>query len=541
MITADKVSADKLRGGFYTPPALVQVCLDRVASLANDGRPLRVLEPSAGDGGFLTGLENHNLGQRIEWITSVEIDAVEAQKCQDALDRTGFTGEVVKDSVLAWAEQSSRQFDIAVGNPPFVRFQFVSLAEKQRAAAVLARFSIPSSSVSNLWLSVFMSAMGKLVPGGAFAFILPAEALMGVSAQGVRSWLLGACSNVSIDIFPPGSYPDVLQEVVVLSGRRTPTGEVSNHALHVREHDKTGSKDWTHTAKESSRTWTRYLLNPEQVAALEYASSLSDMAPLKELASFTVSTVTGANAYFCVNGDQLEENGLEEWAIPLLPRTRHAPGLEFTQFEHDILAKSDTNTWMLHFAADKADPRTRKWPAKYIEMGEAQELNDRYKCRIREPWFRVPVVTPGSLLLAKRCHNYPRAILNSASVYTTDTIYKGTLVPGSKVTARDLVTSFHNSLSLLTAEIEGRSFGGGVLELVPSEIGRLTMPVAPGIGEHLDQLDQLARSLSTPEDDRLVEATDDLVSAKVLGLDADLMATLRVARKELLVRRLSRN
>lgn len=541
MITADKVSADKLRGGFYTPSALVRVCLDRVASLTSDGRSLRVLEPSAGDGGFLTGLKNHALADRVDWVTSVEIDPVEADKCRASFSLTDFAGEVVGDSVLAWAEQSPRQFDIAVGNPPFVRFQFISPAEKQRAAAALARFSIQASSVSNLWLSVFMSAMGKLVPGGSFAFILPAEALMGVSAQGVRTWLLAECSNVSIDVFPPGSYPDVLQEVVVLSGRRTLSGEKSNHTLHVTEHDKAGLSDWTHIVKSTSRTWTRYLLNPEQVAALEYASSLSDVVPLRELASFTVSTVTGANGYFCVNSDQLEENGLEEWAIPLLPRTRHAPGLDFTQFEHDILAKSDINTWMLHFAADKADPRSSKRPAKYIETGEAQELNTRYKCRIRAPWFRVPVVAPGPLLLAKRCHNYPRVILNSASVYTTDTIYRGILTPGSKVSARDFAASFHNSLTLLTAEIEGRSFGGGVLELVPSEIGRLTMPVAPGIGEQLQQLDQLARSLSTPEDDRLVASTDDLVASTVEGLDADLMATLRVARKELLTRRLNRN
>lgn len=47
------------------------------------------------------------------------------------------------------------------------------------------------------------------------------------------------------------------------------------------------------------------------------------------------------------------------------------------------------------------------------------------------------------------------------------------MLPGSLRLAEAFAASFHNSFTLLWAEIEGRSFGGGVLELVPSEVGRL--------------------------------------------------------------------
>ena len=43
MKTRGEVSAEKLRGGFYTPSALVMRCLDVAAGLVGD-RPLRVLE-----------------------------------------------------------------------------------------------------------------------------------------------------------------------------------------------------------------------------------------------------------------------------------------------------------------------------------------------------------------------------------------------------------------------------------------------------------------------------------------------------------------
>ena len=72
----------------------------------------------------------------------------------------------------------------------------------------------------------------------------------------------------------------------------------------------------------------------------------------------------------------------------------------------------------------------------------------------------------GSLLLSKRSHRYPRMIVNQAGAYTTDTIYRGKAGAWRRVSARALSAGFHNSLTLLSAELEGRSFGGGVLELV---------------------------------------------------------------------------
>src|SRR5436190_118754 len=71
--TSSEVTADKLRGGFYSPEPLVRVCLDRASALLKGDGPLRALEPSAGDGGFLAGLARHKLGSRVTWVTAVEI------------------------------------------------------------------------------------------------------------------------------------------------------------------------------------------------------------------------------------------------------------------------------------------------------------------------------------------------------------------------------------------------------------------------------------------------------------------------------------
>jgi hypothetical protein len=111
---------------------------------------------------------------------------------------------------------------------------------------------------------------------------------------------------------------------------------------------------------------------------------------------------------------------------------------------------------------------------RYLRSGEEQGLPKRYKCRVREPWFRVPSVHATPVAMLKRAHHFPRLVLNKAQVFTTDTAYR---IQPKQVTAASLVYSFLNSLTSLSAELEGRHYGGGVLELVPSEIERLILPV----------------------------------------------------------------
>jgi hypothetical protein len=95
--------------------------------------------------------------------------------------------------------------------------------------------------------------------------------------------------------------------------------------------------------------------------------------------------------------------------------------------------------------------------------------------------------------MLKRAHHYPRLVLNRADAYTTDTAYR---IKPTAVSAEALVFSFVNSLTCLTAEMEGRHYGGGVLELVPSEIERLLLPVVNATKTQLRDADDLFRKTS---------------------------------------------
>ena len=93
--------------------------------------------------------------------------------------------------------------------------------------------------------------------------------------------------------------------------------------------------------------------------------------------------------------------------------------------------------------------------------------------------------------MLKRCHEAPRLILNQAEAYTTDTAYR---VRSTFTSSENLVCSFLNPLTAITAELEGRYYGGGVLELVPSEIEQLYIPVIEGMEHDLAGINQQVKA-----------------------------------------------
>jgi len=343
--------------------------------------------------------------------------------------------------------------------------------------------------------------------------------------------------NLRIDLFPVGSFPGVLQEVIVLSGQ---ANSGFNAEAKVTVFDHATQLCWVHAVDEGLATWTGLLLTPHQMAAIEEARELPGVTPLGQAARIGVSTVTGANEFFSLDEQTRRQFKLENWCRPLLARSRHVKGLDFTCGDFEANVVEDLPVWLFDSGMTDIDPISSPGPRRYIKTGSDSALDLRYKCRIRKPWYRVPVVEPRAIMLSKRCHRFPRLILNSVGATTTDTIYQGSLVGEYQGREMDVVASFHNSLTLASAELFGRSFGGGVLELVPSEVKSLLVPVVSVTRAQFGQLDRLVR-VDGCESHNLVDATDELVAAGVPGLQGELLSTIREARESLLRRRLERN
>jgi hypothetical protein len=128
----------------------------------------------------------------------------------------------------------------------------------------------------------------------------------------------------------------------------------------------------------------------------------------------------------------------------------------------------------------------------YILEGEENKINLGYKNRIRDEWQIVPSLKTSSALFIRRNNQYPKLILNVANAYTTDTMHRVFIRDG--VNPRSLTASYYNSLTLAFTEICGRSHGGGVLELMPSEAESILLPYDDSAADLLDYIDKKIRS-----------------------------------------------
>jgi hypothetical protein len=136
--------------------------------------------------------------------------------------------------------------------------------------------------------------------------------------------------------------------------------------------------------------------------------------------------------------------------------------------------------------------------------------------------------------MLKRAHDMPRLLLNDAQALSTDTAYRIKMRPEHSAKATRLVWCFVNSLTALSAELEGRHYGGGVIELVPSEIERVLVPFAPGGRQQLERLDALFRA-GTPISEILV--AQDEQTLKAVGLSDEHRRVIHAAWQRLRRRR----
>lgn len=91
-------SAQKLRGGYYTPGDLA----DFIAKWTCRHDTREVLEPSCGDGQFLDSLAKAGLTTQGA-ITAFELDSAEAEKAKERSAQLGVTAQIHDDDFLQWA------------------------------------------------------------------------------------------------------------------------------------------------------------------------------------------------------------------------------------------------------------------------------------------------------------------------------------------------------------------------------------------------------------------------------------------------------
>jgi hypothetical protein len=288
--------------------------------------------------------------------------------------------------------------------------------------------------------------------------------------------------------------------------------------------------------------WTDLLLPNRQRQLFKQVNS-AYFAPLSRYGSPELGTVTGGNAYFALTQATADRYGLTEEAGQLRkvcpPGTKHLKGLSFSLAQWRAMRDAGEPVWLLY--PDAAD--TSAALRAYVRHGEQLGVQRAYKCKIRTPWWRPPVVRPPDLFFTYMSHRYPRLFTNTAAVTFVNSMHGIRLesdVPAASKAALPLLAL--NSLTMLGAEIFGRSYGGGILKMEPREAATLPVPNFSALTRAWEVLSPeksgLERQLRDGRWTNVVKRVDEALLIEILGLPPDYVIELHQAARALRAKRI---
>ena len=457
-------------------------------------------------------------------VTGFEIDEEEARKATERATASGLTRlRVHANDFLGWAidalHKDALRFDAILGNPPFIRYQYLPPTFQHRAEKIFKLLNCKFTKHTNAWVPFVLASFALLRPGGRLAMVVPAEILHIMHATSLRAYL-GENSRRLVIVDPEELwFPGTLQGAVLLLAERKRESCDAAEGIGIYPVQGRGFLDMDPEAlfsaaqpingKTVEGKWMRALLDPSVCSLLDGLVEDKSLRRFRDVAEVDVGIVTGANKFFLIEDQTVQQFSLQKWAHPMFGRSAHCPGVIYDEAQHrDNAAKGNPTNFV--WFQDNAVEQNPVGKA-YIKRGERQQLHMRYKCRIREPWYAVPSVYATEVGMLKRSHAAPRLILNKLRAYTTDTAYRIHVKEG---TPSQLVYVFVNPLTALSAELEGRHYGGGVLELVPSEIERLLIPRLTNVKTNVVHLDREVRSLTM---DKVLERQGKII-LRAIGL-----------------------
>jgi adenine-specific DNA methylase len=503
-LTDETLQQVKARGAFYTPRELTAF----LAAWAIRDTDDRTLEPSCGDGSFLSAASIRYADLGADRLAG-RLFGIELEEQEAAKSRALVPGAAITTSSFFDVEPDAlAPMDAVIGNPPYIRYHGFTGENRERGLARARAQGVGLTQLASSWAHFVVHATAFLsADGGRLGLVLPAELLHTDYAEPVREFLLKRFRSVVIVAFDSNVFDDAEVDAILLLASNDDEGGF--RLIRLPSVADLGQLDFarptTHIAEHEARRWSSWIDEPARLVYLDLCANPA-IQRLSAIGTVDIGVVTGAGKFFVLTDEQVARLGLPESVLtPVVQRGGDVPGLEVHPGE---------TRWLLDLQG-KGEPTDPNLLA-YIRQGEADGVNLGYKCRTRTPWYAVPL--PKKLpvaFLPYMNHRTPRLIANPSGAWSTNVVHGVCLKPEAP-SPRVLAVAMLSAATWLSAEIEGRAYGGGVLKLETKEAERLIVPAltdkqARTLFSDFPSLDALVRGGS-------IEAASAIVD-KRLGLD----------------------
>jgi type I restriction-modification system DNA methylase subunit len=500
-------------GQYYTPPPIVELITELCIKSPND----KVLDPACGSGSFLVKAyhklkdlkkkenpfaEDSRLHEEIlNQVYGIDINQFPAQLSSINLAVRNLKvpsrniNIIISDffKIKSSTGILPKEFDVVVTNPPYTRQEEMEYKDQIRDEALTYSdgSKIEVDARAGIYAYFFTHSAKFLKSTGRMGYITSNTWLDVGFGEGLKQFFLDHFKLLAIVEFDSAVFGTALVNTCVsilekeedAEKRRKnivrfvrlkkaiAIGKVIDSMLSVEkdyEDEQIRVVIKSQELLHSEERWGKYIRAPPIYFKLVSHSSITRLSSLAELKR---GFVTGFNDFFILDKEKIGLWKIEsDFLKPIVTSIRDIKRVEIT--------KKDITQWVLMVHDPKQELKSKK-VLKYIEHGEEMEVSTKHgtriasatvkgvhnlkTCKQRTNWYDLGQHKPPPIIAPYLIWDRVIFAYNKANALAPNTLHF--VYPLQKEDIQYLLGVMNSTLTAFLLEIEGRSYGGGVLEM----------------------------------------------------------------------------
>lgn len=469
-------------GIFYTPSEISKILSYWAIRSPNEN----ILEPSFGGCGFLEASKNRLLELGNNRAHDKLFGADKNRKAFDYLyNKIGpinLKKQFLHSDFLRLTPEDflSKKFDVIIGNPPYISHHNISKIQKASAQKAIRSSEFTLNGRASIWAHFIMHSLSFLKSNGRMAWVLPHSFLNSNYSESIKKALKQKFKRLLVIAITERLFlaEGTDERTVLLLAEGFENGPSENGLeIAFAQSKKMISQfveSWSSAGWHGKQLKDRSNLSSISSTALSFYNEIAaniNTIHLGDIANILIGIVTGANKFFILNKDTARRNKIPEASLKkIFSKFAFATGIKLKKADFDQLMENN----MRCLFVDSSRIKRNNALFAYIDSfpKELKKLNATFEKR--PVWHKSDDGRIPDAFLSYMNQEGPKLVLNYAKVNSTNTIHRIYFKQNLSVTLKKLACiSMMSTFSQLSAEIEGRTYGSGVLKIEPSEGKRI--------------------------------------------------------------------
>ena len=480
-MNAHSLEMRKELGAYYTPSELSEIMSDWAIRQQSD----KVLEPSFGGCGFLESCELtlRNLGaiKPLDNIFGVDIDIKAFDTLKNKFANKNIESRFILNDFINVApiDFGGISFDVIIGNPPYISMHNMNIEQRISCEKVLSNSPFSSKTLgrnASLWCFFLLHALSFLAEKGRSAWVLPSSFLNAYYAKALISIYEKHFDTLKIikinERLFKSEGADEMSVLFLCEGfhkENITNGKLSiSFAESVSELGNiiSGADYSVHASNDNYK----YNILPKDAFDLyKHLKNMKACYKIKDFADIKIGMVTGFNNFFILNKQEVMQYRLgEENLRPVVSRFSHLKGIKHNVMRHNKNVKDHKNAFLLHVDRENLVEKNTAVRSYLAKVRKQERLKNR-TFKKRKYWYQPDDGIYPDAFLSYMVHESPKMVLNQGKINCTNSIHRVFFKEKPSFKRKiAFCISLLSTFSQLSAELEGRSYGSGVLKIEPT-------------------------------------------------------------------------